>query len=245
MQIIEDFIDTSNKAQSLEVLFNLYKEAMRKLGFDRLIFSLMTDHMAIQRRAGHGIFFNYPEDWMKYYVEKNFEVIDPVRRQMYVAPSIFTWDGVMQLPTITENQSRFMNEGNEAKLYDGIGVPLRGPRGAIAGIGAASSTGGVELKNPNLLSYVNLLSQQFYTVYLTLEMQQGCSEEHPFVYLTDREQEVMKWLANGKTKSEIGDIIGISEHTVHTHVKTSLKKLDANNTTLGVLKALQMGLIQL
>jgi len=245
MQIIEDFIDASNKAQTLEVLFNLYKEAMSQLGFDRLIFSLMTDHMAIHRRAGHGIFFNYPEDWMKYYVQKNFEVIDPVRRQMYVAPSIFTWEGVMQLPTITENQSRFMNEGADAKLHDGIGIPLRGPRGAIAGIGAASSAGGVELQNKNLLSYVNLLSQQFYTVYLALEMQEANREEPAFVYLTDREQEVMKWLANGKTKSEIGDIIGISEHTVHTYVKASLKKLDANNTTLGVLKALQMGLIQL
>ena len=120
-----------------------------------------------------------------------------------------------------------------------------GPRGAIAGIGAASSAGGVELENKNLLSYANLISQQFYTVYLALEMQQGCQAEHRFAYLSDREQEVMKWLANGKTKSEIGDIIGISEHTVHSYVKSSLKKLNASNTTMGVLKALQMGLIQL
>jgi LuxR family quorum sensing-dependent transcriptional regulator len=245
MQIIEEFIDASNKAQSIDELFALYKAAMGKLGFDRLIFSLMTDHIAIQRRAGHGIFFNYPEDWMKYYVEKKFEVIDPVRRQMYVAPTIFSWKGVTELPTVTETQNRFMLEATEAKLYDGIGIPLRGPRGAIAGVGAASSSGSVEIKNKNLMSYVNLVSQQFYTVYLSLEMQPEVTETSEFVLLTDREQETLKWLACGKTKSEIADIVGISEHTVHSHVKSSLKKLDANNTTMAVLKALQMGLIQL
>ena len=245
MQVIEDFIDASNKAQTVEALFDIYKEAMKLLGFDRLVFSLMTEHKAIQRRAGHGILLNYPEDWMKYYTEKSFDIIDPVRRHMYASPSTFTWEGIMQMPTMTENQRKFMNEGNEAKLLDGIGIPLRGPRGAIAGIGAASSAGGVETKNKNLLSYVNLLSQQFYTVYLVLEGQRIAKEEPHFVYLTDREQEVLKWLACGKTKSEIADIIEISEHTVHTYVRESLKKLDANNTTLGVLKALQMGLIQL
>jgi len=245
MQIIEEFIDGSNKAQSIDELFALYKAAMGKLGFDRLIFSLMTDHIAIQRRAGHGIFFNYPEDWMKYYVEKNFEIIDPVRRQMYVAPTIFTWAGVTELPTVTDTQNRFMLESTDAKLHDGIGIPLRGPRGAIAGVGAASSSGGVEIQNKNLMSYVNLLSQQFYTVYLSLETQLAGSEQSNFAFLTDREQEVLKWLACGTTKSEIADIIGISEHTVHSYVKTSLRKLDANNTTMAVLKALQMGLIQL
>jgi len=247
MQIIEEFIDASNKAQSIDELFALYKAAMGKLGFDRLIFSLMTDHLAIQRRAGHGIFFNYPEDWMKYYVEKKFEVIDPVRRQMYVAPTIFSWQGVTQLPTVTDAQNRFMCEATDAKLFDGIGIPLRGPRGAIAGVGAASSAGGVGIQDKNLMSYINLLSQQFYTVYLSLETQLASREEQEekFVLLTDREQEVLKWLACGKTKSELADIIGISEHTVHTYVKSSLRKLGANNTTMAVLKALQMGLIQL
>lgn len=245
MQIIEEFIDASNKAQSIDELFALYKAAMGRLGFDRLIFSLMTDHIAIQRRAGHGIFFNYPEDWMKYYVEKNFEVIDPVRRQMYVAPTIFNWQNVTQSPTVTEAQNKFMLEATDARLHDGIGIPLRGPRGAIAGVGAASSAGGVELQNKNLMSYVNLISQQFYTVYLSLEMQAEESKAAEFVFLTDREQETLKWLACGKTKAEIADIIGISEHTVHHYVKSSLKKLGANNTTLAVLRALQMGLIQI
>jgi DNA-binding CsgD family transcriptional regulator len=241
---LEEFIEATNKATTIDGLFDIYKKAMAELGFDRLIFSLMTDHISIQRRAGHGIMLNYPDDWMKYYMQKGFEVIDPVRRFMYTSPSYFTWDGIMQLPTMTKNQRVLMKEGDEAKLHDGIGIPLRGPRGAIAGVGAASSAGGVELMDKNLLARANLLSQQFYTMYLHLETQR-LDEEPTFAYLTDREQEILKWLARGKTKSEIGEILKLSEHTVHGYVKSALVKLEANNTTLGVLKALQMGLIQL
>ncbi|MEZ0226969.1 MAG: autoinducer binding domain-containing protein [Alphaproteobacteria bacterium] len=243
--VIEEFIEASNKAQTVDQLFELYKQAMHRLGFDRIIFSLMTDHVSIQRQAGHGIMLNYSEDWMKYYVENNCEVYDPVRRFMYSSPGAFTWEGLMEKPLHSDKQRVFMKEGDEAGMHDGIGVPLRGPRGAIAGVGAASSSGGVELADKKVMAYVNLLSHQFYTVYLTLEAQRLTKGDQPVIRLSDREQEVLKWCARGKTKSEISDILGLSEHTVHTYIKDALKKLDANNMTLGVLKALQSGLIQL
>ena len=243
-QIIDDFIETSNRATTVDELFLYYTAAMKDLGFDRLVFSLMTDHPSIQRPAGHGILVNYSEDWMKHYVENNCEIYDPVRRDMYSAPGTFVWDQLMNRPTMTSLQRTFMHDANDAKLYDGIGIPLRGPRGAIAGVGAASSAGGVEITDKNLLSYANLLAHQFYTVYLTLETER-LEVAQQFVYLSDREQEVLKWSARGKTKAEISDVLSISEHTVHGYIKSALKKLDANNTTLGVLKALHMGLIQL
>lgn len=242
--VIDEFIDASNKAQTVEDLFDLYKNAMGVLGFDRIVFSLMTDHALIRRPAGHGILLNYSEHWMKHYQEKNCEIYDPVRRHMYAAPGSFTWDNLMQRPTMTDLQRNFMNEADEAGMYDGIGVPLRGPQRAIAGVGAASSSGGVELKDKNLLSCANLLSHQFYTVFLTLESER-LNAEPKLVRLTDREQEIMKWCARGKTRGEISDILDLSEHTIDAYLRTALKKLDANNTTLGVLKALNMGLIQL
>ncbi len=242
---IEEFIEASNKAQTIDELFDLYKQAMFELGFDRIIFSLMTDHVAISRRAGHGIMLNYPGDWMKYYAANNYAALDPVRKAMYAAPGPFTWENLLKLPVITEKQHSFMKEGDEAGLHDGIGVPLRGPRGAIAGFGAASTTGGVSLDDPNLLSRVNLLSHQFYAVYLSLEarrMAQG--QPQPYIYLTDREQEILQWCAAGKMRKEIAELTGLSAHTTDWHIKNILRKMGVNNITLAAFKALHMGLIQ-
>lgn len=217
MLSIESFIEQTNRATTVDELFEHYKKAMMSLGFDQIIFSLMTNHASIERPAGHGIIANYSESWMKYYQEKKYEDFDPVRRHMFAAPG----------------------------LKDGIGIPLYGPRGALAGVGAASSAGGVELDDKMLLSKSYLLSQQFYAVFLALEAQRLKNRSQEPINLTDREQEVLKWCARGKSKPEIAEILGISENTVHTYVRDSLAKLEANNVTLGVLRALQMGLIQI
>jgi hypothetical protein len=141
---IEEFIESSNQAQSVDELFELYKTAMAKRGFDRLIFSLMTDHAHIKMKAGHGIMLNYPEDWMQHYTKNSYDVFDPVRCSMYSKDSVFIWEDLLDSPALTKNQVSCLKQGEDAGLRNGIGIPLRGPHGAIAGIGAASSSGGVE-----------------------------------------------------------------------------------------------------
>jgi DNA-binding CsgD family transcriptional regulator len=238
---IEEFIEASNRAASVEELFEVYKKAMAGLGFDRLIFSLMTDHLAIERRAGHGIIVNYPADWMEFYLSNGFEAADPVRHKMYVAEGAFAWSSLLDQPHLTRLQERCLALGAESGLRDGIGIPLRGPRGAIAGIGAASSAGGVPLDR-NTLSRAQLLSAQFYTAFLALERK---PQAPSFVPLTDREQEVLKWCSRGKTKAEISDIMCLSENTIKFHMKIIFQKLETHDVTLAVLKAYNMGLIQL
>jgi DNA-binding CsgD family transcriptional regulator len=237
---IEEFIHASNRATSVDELFEIYKKAMAGLGFDRLIFSLMTEHVAIRRPAGHGLKFNYPQDWMDYCVKQNYQVTDPVRHRMFAAPGVFTWQSLVDPRRLTATQVETLEGGKDAGLQDGIGIPLRAPRGAIAGIGAASSTGGVNL-DKNTLSHAQLLSQQFYTVFLSLE---GW-EDMPCISLTDREQEVLILRATGKSRTMIAEIMCLSEHTIDYHIRKILRKLDANNIVLAALKALNMGLIQM
>lgn len=237
---IEDFIAASNAAKSVDELFELYKKAMAELGFDRLIFSLMTEHIAIKRPAGHGLKLNYPDNWMEFYVERNLQVTDPVRHKMYAAPGVFTWQSLVEPRHLTKTQVQTLEMGKDAGLRDGIGIPLRGPRGAIAGVGAASSAGGVDM-DKNTLSLAQLLSQQFYTAFLALEQ----PEDLPCIILSDREQEILLLSALGKSRTSIGDIMCLSEHTIDYHIRKILKKLDANNMVLATLKALNMGLIQM
>jgi DNA-binding CsgD family transcriptional regulator len=61
--------------------------------------------------------------------------------------------------------------------------------------------------------------------------------------LTDRERDVLSWAARGKSVLDTADILVLSEDTVKTHIRNALKKLDANNKTHGVTKAIYLGLI--
>ncbi|MFV0361122.1 helix-turn-helix transcriptional regulator [Tropicimonas sp.] len=63
--------------------------------------------------------------------------------------------------------------------------------------------------------------------------------------LTRRECEVLAWIAKGKSNSVIADILGISVHTVDTHVRRIFRKLDVNDRTTAAVKGIGAGLLQL
>lgn len=63
--------------------------------------------------------------------------------------------------------------------------------------------------------------------------------------LTPREREVLRWVANGKSAWEIGEILHIAKRTVDAHVQTSVRKLSATNRTHAVALALRDGILKL
>ena len=63
--------------------------------------------------------------------------------------------------------------------------------------------------------------------------------------LSSREQEVLKWLAQGLTKSCVGDKLNMSSHTVDYHLRNILKKLDAKNTVAATALAIKQNLIEI
>jgi DNA-binding NarL/FixJ family response regulator len=63
------------------------------------------------------------------------------------------------------------------------------------------------------------------------------------IYLTTREKEILKWLAEGYTNGEIARQLFISAQTVDTHRKKLIDKLGVRNSVELVSKALRHGLI--
>lgn len=63
--------------------------------------------------------------------------------------------------------------------------------------------------------------------------------------LTEREQEVLRQLALGRTNHEIAVALAISDETVKTHVGNILTKLQLTHRTQAVVYALKRGLISL
>jgi LuxR family maltose regulon positive regulatory protein len=60
--------------------------------------------------------------------------------------------------------------------------------------------------------------------------------------LTPRERQVLAELGSHLTLREIGDVLGISENTVRTHLKSLYRKLDVTRRREALEKAGQLGL---
>ena len=61
--------------------------------------------------------------------------------------------------------------------------------------------------------------------------------------LSEREIEVLKWTADGKSAQDIAEILLLSKNTVDFHIKNTVQKLNVPNKTAAVVQAVLLGLI--
>ncbi len=64
------------------------------------------------------------------------------------------------------------------------------------------------------------------------------------VQLTVREAQVLRLIARGCTYSQAADRLGMSAHTVATHVKNMYRKLDVHSAAAAVMRAVELRLLE-
>lgn len=90
---------------------------------------------------------------------------------------------------------------------------------------------------------IKALANQFHFAYCEFQKRLGIEKEILKVNLTKRECEVLKWCAIGKSLNEIATILGISDSSVDYYLRSIFAKLEVNNKTFAVVKAIKYGLI--
>ena len=115
-----------------------------------------------------------------------------------------------------------------------------------------AGTNGYLFKNSNRVTILNAVSEVSKgTFYLSNEVKDKLESAQvsndntttTIPTLSKREKEVLQLVAKGMTTDQIADQLYISHHTVLSHRKNLLLKLDVNNTVGLIKKALEANLI--
>ena len=64
------------------------------------------------------------------------------------------------------------------------------------------------------------------------------------VRLTVREAEVLRLISRGRTYAQVAAELGVSLHTVGTHIKNAYRKLDVHSAAAAVMRAIELRLLQ-
>lgn len=83
------------------------------------------------------------------------------------------------------------------------------------------------------------------TRYVLGQIKNMPDEPAPEEELTEREKEVLQFMAQGYSNAEIARLLVVSNATVHTHVSRILSKLNVSSRTQAVLYALKRGIVSL
>lgn len=75
-------------------------------------------------------------------------------------------------------------------------------------------------------------------------MERAAPPEDPLAQLSQREREVLRLIAGGRSNKEIGLDLDLTENTVKTYVREILSKLDVADRTQAALLAVRYGLVR-
>jgi len=78
-----------------------------------------------------------------------------------------------------------------------------------------------------------------------LEESRGAGDQDPYETLTDREKQVLKLVAEGKSNKEVAALLAVSVKTAMSHRESVMEKLGLHNRTHLIRLALKQGVIRL
>lgn len=87
------------------------------------------------------------------------------------------------------------------------------------------------------------ISSQMREHLASIEYLSGTQSKYKAVDISNREKEVLQLVSDGYTDQQIADQLYISYHTVNSHRKNLIIKLDAKNTAELIKKAMEKGFI--
>ncbi|APE28972.1 helix-turn-helix transcriptional regulator [Aurantiacibacter gangjinensis] len=185
--------------------------------------------------------FGFPDAFRdRYLTDMEFRRRDPMADYIMDVGHAMTWRDVLTARELTPGQQAFVDEMETAGMVDGVALPLYGPRGRAA-YATYSFKRAITEDDAALRAEIDAHFAAFHTKVILLTEQSWKG----MVGLTVRENEVLKWVARGKSNADIGTILGISPETVDTHLRRIFAKLGVNNRMTATLRALEYGMVKL
>lgn len=184
----------------------------------------------------HVLLADWPEEWANIYFQNGLLFKDPTIRLVLRNNPTFTWSALSREADYGKPERFVMDQAKDFALSNGCTVPIVSLDGRSVGF---SFAGRHIDDSPEARGAMTLIAN--FAFGRAVELRNNQLRAH--VRLTAREQEVLSWIAVGKTDWEISVILGVSEKAIAKYVLNARAKLGAMNRAHAVAEAFRRGLI--
>ncbi len=182
----------------------------------------------------------FPEAMLAQYLEARVQGVAVLAGALQSSARPIYLDDIESMAPAGTRERAHLSAYRAAGVHNGLGMQAFGPKGRN-GIFAIDLDPDVRRLPPRVLGALRFACQAMHLRYCELLMR----ELGEVPVLSTREAEVLSWVARGKTNGSIGDILGISAHTVDAHLRRIYLKLGVADRISAALKGLGFGLISL
>jgi LuxR family quorum-sensing system transcriptional regulator CciR len=230
-QMVQDFARAVPDLRDLTQLRGLLRDGVWALGFH---------HFLLQGAGGQIWLADLPQDWVPAAGPSSDAVV--VTAAQSYAP--FLWSDISRLTALTPAQTGFIDAAHAAGVGAAVTVPIHRARDAdqggsysiFAGCCSFMMKTGIPLPLSSLAAahYVGALA--FDAAENLRQAQTGTALRGP--QLTPRQRDCVVLVAQGKSDWEIGQLLGISESTVHKHIEDAKRRFAVSTRIQLVVRSL-------
>lgn len=180
-------------------------------------------------------FSSLPEQWVQDYEDNNLALIDPIIQHSLSSTSRLVWD-----ESFLQQSPEFAKVTKSYGFRSGISQSMRDVSGlthlvilVCSDLMSAEKVESIELEVSHLMLAVQEVLEAFYLQ----------AKSNKYTALSERELEVLRWAACGKTADETATILGLSERTINYHLGNCAAKLGVRTKTQALLKAVTLNVL--
>ncbi|WP_375412591.1 LuxR family transcriptional regulator [uncultured Bradyrhizobium sp.] len=227
-----DAIEQFNRADTEVALRHQFAQAIASFGYQHLCcVSAPTVHrQSFEQKA---LLVSWPQGWLEQYRKSNFNAHDPVAAFARIQTKAFKW---LEAPIPAHDQlakSVMIISSSDYRMRCGFCVPIHG----LDGFHAAISLAGFDVEDGMEVN----ATLELIGIYAFNRLANLKSTRRERGILTEREREVLRWTAAGKTAWDTGSILKIAEDTVNKHIASAMRKLDAHTRAQVVAESIRRG----
>lgn len=175
-----------------------------------------------------------PSAWLECYLAEGHIAADPVLAALGQTQAPFAWSDVVAPGALEPPARQVMGLAAKYGMEDGFAIPIGDARHITGLVSLAGPRRHLGRADRAMLSMAAIYVHQRL---VTLRRERIASA----VTLTDRELEIVRWIAAGKSDWQIGQILSISAKTVNYHVENVKRKYGVASRIQAVVAALNQG----
>lgn len=208
-------------------------KGIRKLGY-RHVPPLGAPDADVLRISSEG----YDEAIVRRYLNDKLYQVDPHYLHGLREAEPFYWDEIPRGGPESDRDRELRALERAAGRDRGVCIPVFGPnaRNGLFNFGLPFGPERLPAADVRRIKWACQLAHQRYCAILLENL-------GPPPDLSRREAEVLAWVARGKSNSIIGEILGISSHTVDAHLRRVYLKLGVFDRITATVRGLGVGLI--
>lgn len=228
---LSQFVEDLSSVETMQQLRESVDSAIQWLGFSS--FNISLDKRAVVEFMENPTLTTWADSDLKQYLRDSWVDRDPLLSQIYREDSAFLWH-----VEDWRDHEDYYHYISSFGLCGGISIPLHrapGRRGAMILMSKSEKPLTLDtLMGAKILAHMVMAR----ATNLSGKPSGSAAKRHRLGLLSQRQREILHWVAQGKTNREIAMIIGSTRRTIDYHMQEILSKLEVPSRTTAVVALL-------